>query len=103
LDKTWWTPRAGSSTDRINGQSFLAQVEQVLAPALKPGDIVVIDNLGSHKRTAMRHAIGAAGAKLFFLPPHSPDSNPMQKYHIPLYLKRLLLSDAIYYHRLRRS
>jgi transposase len=58
----------------INGESFLAYVEQVLVPALKPGDIVIIDNLGSHKAKAVRRAIRAAGAKLFFLPPYSPTS-----------------------------
>jgi transposase len=63
----------------INGDSFLAYVEQVLVPTLKPGDIVVIDNLGSHKRKAVRRAIRAAGAKLFFLPPYSPDLNPIEQ------------------------
>ncbi|MEH2480094.1 transposase [Nitrobacteraceae bacterium AZCC 2146] len=63
----------------INGDSFLAYVEQVLIPALKPGDIVVIDNLGSHKGKAVRRAIRAAGAKLFFLPPYSPDLNPIEQ------------------------
>ena len=63
----------------INGDSFLAYVEQVLAPTLKPGDIVVIDNLGSHKGRAVRRAIRAAGAKLFFLPPYSPDLNPIEQ------------------------
>ena len=62
----------------INGESFLAYVEQVLVPALKPGDIVIIDNLGSHKGKAVRQAIRAAGAKLFFLPPYSPDLNPIE-------------------------
>jgi len=52
----------------INGESFLAYVEQILIPALKPGDIVIIDNVGSHKGKAVRRAIRAAGAKLFFLP-----------------------------------
>ena len=55
----------------INGQSFLAYVEQVLVPTLKPGDIVVFDNLGSHKGNAVRRSIRAVGAKLFFLPPYS--------------------------------
>ena len=55
----------------INGQSFLAYVEQVLVPALKPGDIVIIDNLGSHKGKAVRRSIRAAGAKLFLLPPYT--------------------------------
>jgi hypothetical protein len=59
----------------INGESFLAYVEQVLVPSLKPGDIVIIDNLGSHKGKAVRRAIRSAGAKLFFLPPYSPDLN----------------------------
>jgi transposase len=63
----------------INGESFLAYVEQVLVPALKPGDIVIIDNLGSHKAKAVRRAIRAAGAKLFFLPPYSPDLNPIEQ------------------------
>src|SRR5215470_2937074 len=63
----------------INGQSFLAYVEQVLVPALKPGDIVVMENLGSHKGKTVRRAIRAAGAKLFFLPPYSPDLNPIEQ------------------------
>jgi len=63
----------------INGESFLAYVEQVLVPVLKPGDIVIIDNLGSHKGQAVRRAIRAAGAKLFFLPPYSPDLNPIEQ------------------------
>jgi transposase len=63
----------------INGRSFLAYVEQVLAPLLKPGDIVVMDNLGSHKGRAVRAAIRAVGAHLFFLPPYSPDLNPIEQ------------------------
>ena len=63
----------------INGQSFLAYVEQFLVPTLKPGDIVIFDNLGSHKGKAVRRAIRAAGAKLFFLPPYSPDLNPIEQ------------------------
>ena len=63
----------------INGESFLAYVEQVLVPTLKPGDIVIIDNLGSHKAKAVRRAIHTAGAKLFFLPPYSPDLNPIEQ------------------------
>jgi transposase len=63
----------------INGQSFLAYVEQMLVPTLKPGDIVIIDNLGSHKGKAVRQAIRATGAKLFFLPPYSPDLNPIEQ------------------------
>jgi transposase len=63
----------------INGDAFLAYVEQVLVPPLKRGDIVVMDNLGSHKNRAIRAAIRAAGAKLIFLPPYSPDLNPVEQ------------------------
>jgi transposase len=63
----------------INGEAFLAYVEQILVPTLRPGDIVIIDNLGSHKGKPVRRAIRAAGAKLFFLPPYSPDLNPIEQ------------------------
>ena len=63
----------------INGEAFLAYVEQILVPILKPGDLVVMDNLGSHKGKAIRKAIRTAGAKLFFLPPYSPDLNPIEQ------------------------
>ena len=63
----------------INGRSFLAYVEQILVPTLRPGDIVIIDNLGSHKGKAVRRAIRAAGAKLLFLPAYSPDLNPIEQ------------------------
>lgn len=63
----------------INARSFLAYVTQFLVPTLRPGDIVVIDNLGSHKGKAVRRAIRAAGAHLFFLPPYSPDLNPIEQ------------------------
>ncbi len=63
----------------INGMSFRAYVEQVLVPILKPDDIVVMDNLGSHKGRAVRGAIRAANAKLFFLPAYSPDLNPIEQ------------------------
>lgn len=56
-----------------------AYVEQILAPTLRAGDIVVMDNLGSHKGLAVRRAIRATGAKLFFLPPYSPDLNPIEQ------------------------
>ncbi|TIO05219.1 MAG: IS630 family transposase [Mesorhizobium sp.] len=62
----------------INGERFRLYVEKVLLPTLKPGDIGVIDNLGSHKGKAVRHAIRKAGAKLFFLPKYSPDLNPIE-------------------------
>lgn len=63
----------------INGSSFRAYVEQQLAPVLKHGDIVIMDNLGSHKSAAVRTAIRKAGARLFFLPPYSPDLNPIEQ------------------------
>ncbi len=63
----------------INGVSFTAWVEQFLVPTLHPGDVVVMDNLGSHKGPAIRRAIRAAGAKLFYLPPYSPDLNPIEQ------------------------
>lgn len=62
----------------INGVLFLAWVQQFLIPTLKPGDVVVLDNLGSHKGQAVRRAIRAAGAHLLFLPPYSPDLNPIE-------------------------
>jgi transposase len=62
----------------INGVSFTAWVEQFLVPTLNRGDIVVADNLGSHKGKAARTAIRGAGAKLFFLPAYSPDLNPIE-------------------------
>jgi len=63
----------------IDKESFLAWVEQFLVPGLRPGDIVVMDNLSSHKNKAVRAAIRTAGAKLFFLPPYSPDLNPIEQ------------------------
>jgi len=63
----------------INGDWFRAYVEQVLVPTLSPGDVVVMDNLGSHKGRAVRQAIRAAGARLLFLPPYSPDLNPIEQ------------------------
>ena len=63
----------------INGRIFLAYVEQLLVPTLRPGDIVIMDNLGSHKRQAIRRAIRDAGAKLLFLPAYSPDLNPIEQ------------------------
>ena len=63
----------------INGQSFVAWVEQRLASELRPGDIVVMDNLGSHKVQGVRQAIEAAGAELRYLPAYSPDMNPIEQ------------------------
>ena len=62
----------------INGPLFRAWVEQHLAPVLKPGDIVVMDNLSSHKVSGIREAIEAVGAELRYLPPYSPDLNPIE-------------------------
>jgi transposase len=62
----------------INRDAFYAYVNQVLVPELAPGDIVVMDNLGSHKGPAVRDAIEAAGATLLYLPPYSPDFNPIE-------------------------
>ncbi len=62
----------------INGTIFQAWIEQFLVPTLRPGDVVVLDNLGSHKRRAVRRVIRAAGAHLLFLPPYSPDLNPIE-------------------------
>jgi transposase len=63
----------------INGECFLSYVEQVLVPSLRPRDIVVMDNLGSHKARAIRDAITQAGARLVFLPAYSPDLNPIEQ------------------------
>src|SRR5215216_4632543 len=63
----------------INGECFRAYVEQQLIPLLKPGDIVIMDNLGSHKSVALRRMIKAAGARLWYLPPYSPDLNPIEQ------------------------
>lgn len=63
----------------INGDIFAIYVREVLAPTLAPGDIVIADNLGSHKGQAARKAIRAVGARLFFLPPYSPDLNPIEQ------------------------
>jgi transposase len=62
-----------------NGNGFLAYVEQVLAPTLKSGDVVVLDNLSAHKVPGIREAIEAADAKLLYLPPYSPDFNPIEQ------------------------
>lgn len=62
----------------MNGECFLAWIEQMLAPLLKPGDIVVMDNLPAHKVAGVRRAIEARGAALDYLPPYSPDLNPIE-------------------------
>lgn len=63
----------------INGSCFRAYVAQLLVPTLNAGDIVIMDNLGSHKSPAIRPLIKAAGARLRFLPPYSPDLNPIEQ------------------------
>lgn len=63
----------------IDNASFLAYVEQVLVPSLQPGDVVVLDNLAVHKQPAVRTALEGAGAQLRFLPPYSPDFNPIEQ------------------------
>jgi len=76
----------------IDGASFQTYVEQVLLPTLKAGDIVVMDNLGSHKGKAVRRLIRSAGAKLLFLPKYSPDLNPIEQVFAKL--KHLLRKAA---------
>jgi transposase len=63
----------------INGEAFLAYVRDFLVPTLSPGDVVIMDNLGSHRGKAVRQAIREAGAKLIFLPKYSPDLNPIEQ------------------------
>ena len=77
----------------INGTLFLAYVEQVLVPTLKAGDIVIMDNLASHKVAGVRRAIEAVGAILMFLPPYSPDLNPIEQAFAKL--KALLRAKAL--------
>ena len=67
----------------INGATFTQWVEEELCPTLGPGDIVVMDNLSSHKKPAVRTAIRARGARLLFLPPYSPDLNPIEQVSLP--------------------
>ena len=63
----------------IDGEAFRTYVKRVLVPTLRPGDIVVMDNLGSHKSAAVRRMIRAVGARLWYLPPYSPDLNPIEQ------------------------
>ena len=76
----------------IDGDTFTIYVEKVLLPTLKPGDVVVMDNLGSHKGKAVRRLIRSVGAKLFFLPKYSPDLNPIEQVFAKL--KHLLRKAA---------
>jgi len=76
----------------INGEAFLAYIEQMLCPTLRGGDIVICDNLSSHKVSGVQQAIEARGASLLYLPPYSPDLNPIELAFSKL--KRLLRSAA---------
>jgi transposase len=76
----------------MNGDVFRAYVEQQLAPTLRPGDVVIMDNLASHKVSGVRQAIEAVGAELVYLPPYSPDLNPIEQAFAKL--KALLRSAA---------
>ncbi|HYZ25047.1 MAG TPA: IS630 family transposase [Rhodopila sp.] len=77
----------------VNGHAFLAYVTQILRPTLKAGDVVILDNLRCHKVAGVREAIEAAGASVLFLPPYSPDLNPIEKVFAKL--KALLRAKAI--------
>lgn len=87
----------------INGVTFLAYVQQFLIPALLPGEVVVMDNLSSHKVKGVREAIESAGFDLWYLPPYSPDFNPIEKLwsKVKAWLRRVsaasfdALSDAV--------
>jgi transposase len=76
----------------INGMRFRVYIEKVLVPTLSPGDVVIADNLGSHKGKAVRHAIRQAGARLLLLPKYSPDLNPIEQVFAKL--KHLLRKAA---------
>ena len=76
----------------VNGERFRARIEQALAPTLRPGDLVIMDNLGAHKVQGIGEAIEARGARLLYLPPYSPDLNPIEQVFAKL--KALLRSAA---------
>lgn len=77
----------------MDGEMFLAWVQQFLCPALQPGDLVIMDNLSSHKVTGIQRAITTAGATLLYLPPYSPDLNPIEMFFAKL--KALLRKAAL--------
>jgi transposase len=77
----------------MTGPTFAVYVEQFLAPALEPGDVVVLDNLAAHKVDGVRQAIAAAGASILYLPPYSPDLNPIEQLFAKL--KALLRKAAV--------
>ena len=76
------SPRCGTAPGvfdgAIDGESFRAYIDQILVPTLQPGDIVMADNLGAHKVAGIQRAIQAAGATLWYVPPYSPDLNPIE-------------------------
>jgi len=76
----------------MTGAAFRAYIEQALAQALKPGDVVVMDNLAAHKVSGIDKAIAAAGASILYLPPYSPDLNPIEQFFAKL--KALLRKAA---------
>jgi transposase len=76
----------------MTGTAFRAYVEQFLAPALEPGDVVVLDNLAAHKVDGVRQAIAAARASILYLPPYSPDLNPIEQLFAKL---KALLRNAV--------
>ena len=76
----------------MNGEAFLHYIQEVLGPTLQPGDIVVADNLSSHKVAGVREAVAARGAQIIFLPPYSPDLNPIENFFAKL--KALLRKAA---------
>jgi transposase len=76
----------------VNGEWFLAYVERVLVRELRPGDVVALDNLGSHKPAGVRRAVERAGCRVLYLPPYSPDLNPIEDAFSKL--KRLLRAAA---------
>ena len=78
----------------VNGDVFEAFVEQVLVPELRSGDVVIMDNLSSHKRLRVRELIEASGARLVFLPPYSPELNPIER--LWAFLKSHYLSNRVY-------
>jgi transposase len=76
----------------MNGEAFLHYIQEVLGPTLQPGDIVVADNLSSHKVAGVHEAVTARGAQIIFLPPYSPDLNPIENFFAKL--KALLRKAA---------
>jgi putative transposase len=78
------SPVRGHSGPDIESGSIPPAIEKVLVPTLRQGDIVIMDNLGSHKANAVRRAIRAVGARLFYLPKYSPDLNPIEQFFAKL-------------------